>query len=128
MKNIVKVDLDEDAAAILAEINHPERDKLIEEHFTSLAESDEECLLAGFCTNERETYDGLMSCMDTHFEDEISGTLSVSFTGSAYFGCRDMEPLYEYDEPVGFEVDLDDGILTFTTETPDNVGREPETF
>lgn len=124
----VTVDLHENDIESLEEASHQEKEEIIQKIFEQLEDEKEAELLAGFCTGERETFDGLLAVMDTTLEDDWTGVISAAFTGSAYFGCKDMDRLEEYDEVVSFEVDFENERITFETDTPDPVEREPDYY
>ena len=68
--------------------NSKERENLIESLFGSLEEETSARLLSGFCNGEREVYNNHPFVSDVSFDDRLSGTLAVDFTGSAYLVAR----------------------------------------
>lgn len=85
-------------------------------------------LLGGYCIGERESYNNDPFVTNVSFDDEVSGTIDVSFTGSAYFGCKDMDRLDEHDVTVAFTITSDDLIVRFETNPPEMGERTTDEF
>lgn len=113
-----------------AEGSTDERAKIVQDIFEHLDDGDLGELLGEllgyFCTGDSETSneDPCVAGIDMH--DDTSGTISVDFTASAYYGCKDMDRLDKYSKSVVFEVFLGAALVKFTTEPPDTVDRPPE--
>ncbi len=82
-------------------------------------------MLAGFCTEDREMFDGNTIVDDAELDSPSSGLIYVSFTGSLYLGCRDRNRTYEYTEDVVFRIDHAARRISFNTETPELLDRSP---
>lgn len=119
MLETVTSEILEDDLLTLIEGEPKERDECIQSIFEQLGEDDVGSLLSGFCTGDRETYNDDSMIMGVSFEDEISGTIDVAFTGSAYYGCKDMDRLDEHDETVAFTIDREGSTVEFSTTPPD---------
>jgi len=128
MKHTVTVDIYENDVEGLKESSKKEIEEMIKSLFERLDEGEHTELLSGFCLEDRETFDGLVYVADTSLDDETSGVLTASFTGSIYNGCKDLDVLNEYDEGVTFDIDLDEQRILFESETPDPVEREPDYY
>jgi hypothetical protein len=120
-----KLALSDADLALFREGSLQERERLIQGLFESLDEADVARLLAGFCIGDRETYDGEPAVAGVSFEDERSGTITVSFTGSAYYGCKEMNRLDEHDEAVLYTIGIESAFIQFSTHPPDPQKRYP---
>lgn len=125
MKNDVECRLGEKDLKFLESEDRKARELLIEASFESLSNEDIQTLLADFCAEERETFDGNAVVENVDFESLTSGLISVNFTGSSYFGCRDMNRTFDYTEEVIFQIHRDHLRIVFSTETPDPMDRSP---
>jgi hypothetical protein len=103
-----------------------ERAAVVQGVFESLEESEIRELLAYFCTGDRESYNEDPTVARICMDDDMNGTIDVDFTGSAYYGCKDMDRLDEHSEAVRFEVSVEASQVTFTTESPDPPERPPD--
>ncbi len=128
IEKTITIRLSEDEAEILRNGTKSEKRTLIEALITDLPEEDERTLFADFCQEFRETYDGIDNVEDTEFENSSTGILYVSFSGSAYLGCKDAISNFDYHEEVAFEIDFAKLHLTFSTNVPDELERDPDTF
>lgn len=115
---------DSDLAAFI-EGDAEDRAKIAQELFENLEEDQQGELLGWFCTGEREVYDSYPIVIGAEMEDAVSGSVFVSFEGSADFGCRDINVTNEYDETVTFKISPKAKRITFTTEPPDRIERPP---
>lgn len=125
MKNTVECLIEEEDLLLLESGDQSACESLLQAHFESLDENDVQTLLAEFCTQERETFDGNTIVENIEFDSALSGLLYVGFTGSSYFGCRDMDRTYNYTEEVIFQIHMDRRRIVFSTETPDPIDRSP---
>lgn len=127
MKNRVSEFLGDLEANQLKESFVEENEKIIKAIFEKLGEDNHRKLLSGFCVQEYETFDGYPMITEVGFVSETEGWLGVNFTGTAYFGCDDMNKEYEYDEVVTCLIE-DDREVTFGTETPERIERAPDEY
>jgi hypothetical protein len=125
IKTVTTEILDSDLEAY-AEGSTDERAKIVQDIFEHLDDGDLGELLGYFCTGDREAYNEDPYVIGVDMHDDTSGTISVDFTGSAYYGCKDMDRLDEHSESVIFEVSPGDALVKFTTEPPDPVDRPPD--
>jgi hypothetical protein len=102
------------------------RRKLVEDLFFQLDEQEQGRLLAYFCTDDRESYDESPTIDHVDFDDKDQGTIEVSFTGSVYMGCRDLNYVNEHNETLKFGIDRDEARIWFESEPPDKVDRPPD--
>jgi hypothetical protein len=118
----------DDEAAEISEATGDNRLQIVQNIFEHLEEEGQAELLSGYCTGERETYNDDAYVTDIYFDDgcDTSGLIDVSFTGSSYFGCKDMDGLYERDESIEFNIDLDALRIEFVTNPPDVEVRTPD--
>jgi len=127
MIKTIHVEIDDAELEEFVEAFEDDKAKIIQNIFENLEGDDGDVgdLLGYFCTGDLETYneDPMVGSVTMH--DELSGTIDVDFTGSAYYGCKDMDRLDEHCEAVAFEVSLLDKRITLTTEPPDKVERPP---
>lgn len=128
MRVVVIKHLSDDQAVEMAEAETSDRLELVQRIYDQLDEDESGQLLSGFCTGGRETYNDDAWVTDTHFVDgsDTSGLINVSFTGSAYLGCKDMDVLYEHDEGIKFQIDLAVLRIEFSTNPPDPEVRYPD--
>ena len=119
MLEAITTEILEDDLRTLIEGAPKERDKCIQSIFEHLSEDDIGSLLSGFCIADRETYNNDPTVTGVSFDDEISGTIDVAFTGSAYYGCKDMDRLDEHDETVTFTIDPENSTVEFSSTPPD---------
>lgn len=127
MKNRVSGFLGDSEANQLKESFIEENEKIIKAIFEKLGEDNHRKLLSGFCVQEYETFDGYPMITEVGFVSEAEGWLRVNFTGTAYFGCDDMNKEYEYDELVTCLIE-NDREVTFGTETPERIERAPDEY
>ena len=127
MKNRVSEFLGDLEANQLKESFVEENEKIIKAISEKLGEDNHRKLLSGFCVQEYETFDGYPMITEVGFVSETEGWLGVNFTGTAYFGCDDMNKEYEYDEVVTCLIE-DDREVTFGTETPERIERAPDEY
>lgn len=91
---------------------------------TLLSEDRESSALAGFlqgfCTNTRESYVHESLSVDC-VEDETNtrGTLSVSFMGDSYMGCKNADYQHDRSEVLKYRVDCAASELHLTGEFPE---------
>lgn len=128
MPESVSTVLDEEEVESFFESNDAERSAFISSQFDHLSESDQRKLLAGFCTGDREDYNGEPCVMGVSIDDYpdeegFSGTVDVYFTGSAYYGCKDMDRLDEHEETVSFRFEPATRELWFETSPPPPVSE-----
>jgi hypothetical protein len=124
----VVIELPQEEFNALTDISYPTREKLIESTFLQMEEEEIGGLLGGYCLGERETYNNDPVVMNVSFDDEISGTIDVSFTGSAYFGCTNMDRLDEHDVTVAFTIAPDVLAVQFETDPPERAERSTDEF
>ena len=117
------ITLTEDELLDLTESNNVTRSKIISDLFSRLDEQGQSRLLFGFCSGERESYDENPVVDDVSFDTSTEGTIEVSFTGSVYMGCRDMDYVNEHTETLSFEIDHEDAKLWIKSEIPDPPDR-----
>lgn len=127
MKNSVSEFLGVPEANQLKESFVEENEKIIKAIFEKLGEDNHRKLLSGFCVQEYETFDGYPMITEVGFVSETEGWLGVNFTGTAYFGCDDMNKEYEYNEVVTCLIEQDREV-TFETETPEPIERAPDEY
>ena len=117
--------LDQDNRALLASDDEAGKRKLIETLFEGLEDEEKASLLAGFCISDpRETFNGLDAIDEVSWDSSTEGIIEVSFRGCSYYGCRDMDREYEYNEAVAFKVDFLKNIIIFTSEAIDLPDRD----
>jgi len=111
-----------------AELHLAGKLELVQEVYNRLEEGDLGTLLADFCTGERETYNDDADDVHIAFDygTDLSGIIDVHFTGSAFFGCKDMDGLYDHAEAIEFTINLDGLNIEFATNPPDHVERAPD--
>lgn len=119
----VKVKLSTENLALLEDGSGNEREKLVKALFESLDENESRTLLSRFCTGKRETFDECSCVEHVEFDDAVSGTMSVGFTCSAYFGCKDQNYTDERDAIVQFELLIRESLIQFTTDPPEPPAR-----
>ena len=126
MQESVVIELDESDLSWIREGDSREKASHVQEIFEHLSEAETAQLLSGFCEGLRESYNADPYVMDVSFEDSGAGTVTVDFTGSALFGCKDMDHLYEHLVTVSFSVDLETSTICFSSEPPDPPERYPD--
>ena len=101
------------------------RKELIREVFARLDERAEKRLFVGYCSSDRESYDaGSVIVNEVAFEgSHDSGSMDVSFTGSTYMGCRDIDIEHDHDEVVTFRLIRECELIEFATAPPDHGER-----
>lgn len=127
MQNTVEVPISEDKLTEVSCGHALEQRKLrILELFDGLIDDNKEELLRGFCTNQRETFQGDVSVSSVSFTDDRSGWGCVTFSGYSFHGCKDLEIPYNHTKDVAFVVDLAREKIMFTTDTPEDSDRSDE--
>ncbi len=126
MTKTIQTSLSDSDLQTFAEGTTREQADAVQALFESLEESEIGELLGYFCDGDREAYNEDPTVMHVTMEDEDSGMIDVDFTGSAYYGCKDMDRLDEHSEAVVFKISLQASLITFTTEPPDPPDRPPD--
>jgi hypothetical protein len=103
-----------------------EKEDLIESLFEHLDEDATARLLCDFCDGDRETYNNDPSVTEVTFEKKFSGTLTVEFTGSAYYGCEDLDRTYDHSKEVAFVISPEKRAITFSTDVTDPADKYRE--
>ena len=117
--------LNEHEVTLLGSDDEAGKRKLIESLFEGLEDEEKASLLAGFCISDpRETFNGLDTIDEVSWDSSTEGIVEVSFRGCSYYGCRDMDREYEYNEAVVFKVDFLKKAILFTSETPEFPERD----
>lgn len=112
--------LDEDNLALLGSDDESAKRKLIQRLFMGLEDEEKEGLLAGFCVSDpRETFAALDTIDEVSWDSPTQGLVEVSFRGCSYYGCRDMDKEYEYNEGVAYKVDFIKKVILFSSDLPD---------
>lgn len=119
MLETITVEISGEDLLALTDSDPKKRDNRIQFIFERLSEDEVGSLLDGFCIGDRETYNDDPIVMGISFDDELSGTIDVAFTGSAYYGCKDMDRLNEHGETVTFTIDREGFTIEFSTTPPD---------
>jgi hypothetical protein len=119
MLETVTTEILEDDLLTLLERTPKERDECIQYIFEHLSEDEIGCLLVGFCIGDRETYNDDPLVTGVSFDDELSGTIDVAFTGSAYYGCKDMDRLDQHVATVTFTINREGSTIDFSTTPPE---------
>lgn len=127
LKNSASKFLGDSGANQLRESFVEENREIIKAIFEKLGEDNHRKLLSGFCIHDYETFDGYPIIAEVGFVSETESWLRVNFTGTAYFGCEDMNKEYEYNEVVTCLIERDREV-TFGTETPERIERAPDEY
>lgn len=118
--------LDLEDVEALFQFNDKDRAEFIVGQFNQLSELDRRKLLAGFCTGDREDFNDDHCIMGTSFDEDFddegdrvhSGCIYVCFTGSAYYGCKDMDRVDEHEVTITFWCEPSIPGLWFETSPP----------
>ena len=128
-KQSVTLRLYHNAAAAIKSGKREARHAAIEQTIKS---EDRECsalagFLQGFCTNTRESYVHESLSVDC-VESEIPtrGSVSLSFMGDSYMGCKDADYQHDRTEVLKYRVDLARGELHLTGEFPEERSSRDE--
>lgn len=124
-KNTIKNYLEKSIIAELKRDFSEKEGSNLEKTFKRLGSKNHEKLLRGFCTEYREVYDENPFITEVGFVDEAEAWIGVNFTGSVYFGCDDMNKVYEHDEVVSCLI-INESLVLFETRTPVLEMREPD--
>jgi len=126
MIKTIQASLSDSDLETFAEGTTKEQADAVQALFESLEQSEISKLLGYFCDGDREAYNEDPTVIHVAMEDEDSGMIDVDFTGSAYYGCKDMDRLDEHSEAVAFNISRETSLITFTTEPPDPPERPPD--
>ena len=97
----------------------------LEKLFCELDEAKLSGLLAGYCTDDVESYgyDETVDEVELYetSQDVIKGHLEVKFSGFVYRGCKNMDYQNERFAIVAFTADIVRREVAFTTDPPDPI-------
>jgi hypothetical protein len=128
MRHLVTIGISQHDLTVYTKADKSEKLSIVAELYDSMSEEEISLLLADFCTENRETFNNDAYCTDKYFDDDsnLTGLIEISFTGSVYIGCKDMDHLYERDESIEFTISPQELRIEFATNLPERIERYPD--